>query len=131
MQLYSDPRVAVRRAPYEDSTSNLKRHIRNCVPEDTPQTQMISAYAHGVTYSFARLRYFIAMWCARRHRPFSIVEDEEFKEMMAMLYPKVRLPSRYMVSRDIGMITTLAKDELIHKLKVCKKISGVAWDIIN
>ncbi|OJT06793.1 hypothetical protein TRAPUB_2358 [Trametes pubescens] len=106
------PSKAVLRADYEDSTTNLKRHAELCDPPETPATEMITAYASGVSYSPSRMRYLIAMWCARRHRPFSIVEDEEFREILHMLYPKVSLPSRFTVSRDIQMIVEDSRDRV-------------------
>ncbi|RDX41722.1 hypothetical protein OH76DRAFT_1303222, partial [Lentinus brumalis] len=87
------PSKHIDRADYEDSTGNLKRHVDLCDPDETPESEAISAFAHGATYSPARLRFLIAMWCAARHRPFAIVDDPEFQEMLRMLYGKVKLPS--------------------------------------
>ncbi|TFK81287.1 hypothetical protein K466DRAFT_502393, partial [Polyporus arcularius HHB13444] len=107
------------RADYEDLTGNLKRHITICKPVDTPEAQIMEDFAKGVTYSWPRIRYLIALWCACRHRPFSIVEDQEFQAILQMLYPKVRLPSRFTVSRDIRMACDVTKDAVIQMFKVC------------
>ena len=66
--------------------------------------QTITEYAKGVNYSYARVRFLLAMWIARRHRPFTIVEDPEFKELLCMLYPRVEIPSRVTVSRNLKVI---------------------------
>ena len=63
-----------------------------------PKAQAMQDFAHSVTYSWPQVRYLIAMWCTCQQRPFSIIEDEEFQELLQMLYLKVRLPSRFMVS---------------------------------
>ena len=76
---------------FQESTGNLSRHVKSCDPDDVPEVEMITTYASGVTYSLARLRFLIAMWVTRRHHPFLIVEDPEFREILRMLYPKVQL----------------------------------------
>ena len=105
---------------FQESTGNLSRHVKSCDPDDTPETEMITTYASGVTYSFARLRFLLAMWSARRHRPFAIVEDPEFREILAMLYPRVQLPSRVTVSRDVRNIFDNTKERAIKMLKVSR-----------
>ena len=74
------PSRHVDRTDYEDSTGNLRRHVLACDPDETPENEMITSYAQGVTYSAPRVRFLLAMWCARRHRPFAIVDDPEFRD---------------------------------------------------
>lgn len=100
------PSKSVSRAYYEDSTTNLKRHVELCDPADTAETDMIMSYAAGVSYSPARFRYLLAMWCARHHRPFVLIEDKELGEIFRMLYAKVDIPSRYTISRDVRLLHT-------------------------
>ncbi|PIL25420.1 hypothetical protein GSI_13310 [Ganoderma sinense ZZ0214-1] len=107
------PSKHVDRMEYQESTGNLSRHVKACDPEETPETEMITAYASGAQYSPARLRFLVAMWCARRHRAFQIVEDAEFREVLHMLYAKARLPSRVTVSRDVQAIHAMAKANVI------------------
>lgn len=92
------------RERYEDSTANLTRHVKGCDPSDDSATQKIVAYANGSTYSPAKLRFLLAMWCARRHRPFLIIEDPELGENFHMLYGRIKLPSRVTISRDVREI---------------------------
>ncbi|TBU31222.1 hypothetical protein BD311DRAFT_617234, partial [Dichomitus squalens] len=63
----------------------------------------------------------IAMWVARRHRAFQIVEDPEFREIVRMLYQKAQLPSRVTVSRDVHDIHEMSKDNV---LKLFKNLPG-------
>ena len=100
-------------ADYEDSTGNLGRHRNICEPADSAKAQLIETYAARATYSHARLRYFIAMWCSRRHRPHQIVEDPEFHQILTMLFNKVKIPSRFTVSRDIQSVTDFVKGRVI------------------
>lgn len=85
----------------DESTGNLNRHIKSCDPEATAETQLITDFAQGANYSYVWLRFLLVMWIARRHRPFTIVEDPEFCEILRMLYVRVQIPSRIMVSRDL------------------------------
>lgn len=78
--------------------------MKSCEGKKAPAEQTIDDYAHGIKYSPACVRYLLALWCARRHRPFTIVEDPELRELLRMLYPKVNLPSRKTVSRDVRAI---------------------------
>ena len=103
---------------YQDSTGNLARHARACDPEDTPETEIITAYASGAQYSPGRMRFLVAMWVARRHRPFQIVEDAEFREIVCMLYQKAQLPSRWTVSQDVQHLHGLSKKNVIKLFKV-------------
>lgn len=59
------------------------------------------------------MRYYLALWCARHHRPFLIVEDGELCAILRMLYGRVEIPSRVTVSRDIHMIMHHCKELVI------------------
>ncbi|KAL1940908.1 hypothetical protein VTO73DRAFT_7544 [Trametes versicolor] len=107
------PSKHVDRSDYEDSTGNLIRHVSSCDPADVPEGELISAYAHGVTYTPARLRFLLAMWCARRHRPFRLIEDPELCEILHMLYDKVDIPSRWTISRDIRLLHVDARTRVV------------------
>lgn len=112
------PTKHVDRADSEDSTGNLRRHADCCDPDETPETELLATYAHGVTYTAARMRLLLALWCARRHRPYAIVEDPEIKEIFRMLYPRVYIPSRTTVSRDVRVIHRDMQEALIELLAV-------------
>ena len=113
MPSYRHPSKFVDRADYEDSTGNLGRHRNTCEPPDSAEVQLIETFASGVTYTPARLRYLIALWCARRHRPFAIVDDPELQQIMVMLYSKVKIPSRHTVSHNIQSILEFSKARVI------------------
>ncbi|KAH9852421.1 hypothetical protein C2E23DRAFT_730680 [Lenzites betulinus] len=115
---YAHPSKHVDRADYEDSTGNLKRHMSGCDPDDIPEVELITAYAQGASYSAARMRFYIAMWCARHHRPFVVVEDPEFRQLLKMLYAKAEIPKRMTVARDVRLIHTDCKERVTVYLKV-------------
>lgn len=106
------------RADYEDSTGNLNRHVGACVPTRTAETDVITAYTAGTEYSYARMRFLTAMWCARRHRPYIAVEDPEFIQMLKMLYGRVEIPTRMTVSRDVRLILTDSMARVVMMFKV-------------
>lgn len=58
------------------------------------------------------MRYLAALWCARRHRPYAIVEDPELVAIFQMLYSKVELPSRFSISRDVLEMFAIARRHL-------------------
>ena len=116
--IHRNPSKHVDHALNDKSTGNLNRHIKICTPEVTAETQMITEYAQGANYSYARICFLLAMWIARRHRPFTIVEDPEFKELLRMLYAHVEIPSRVTVARDLKDIFDSSQEKVKAKLQV-------------
>ena len=96
--------MTMSRARHDDSTSNLVRHVRDCDKTAPPGSGSITAFAQGSTYTPHKLQMKIALWVARRHRPFSIIEDPELIDILRDLNSKVVTPSRYTVSRDVKEI---------------------------
>ena len=107
------------------STSNLLRHVRNCEPEETPEVELLASFAAGSTYSKAKFRFKLAVWIARRHRPFNLVEDPEFRELLYMLYGRVEIPSRKSTARDVLSLVRYVKQQLIARLQVNKYSYGI------
>ncbi|KAF8999899.1 hypothetical protein BDZ89DRAFT_894711, partial [Hymenopellis radicata] len=82
------------------STSNLIRHMNACKPDPTPGTQT-KLTATMSKYTKGGLRFRLAKWVTRRHRPDAIVEDDELIEIFEYLNPKVETPSAKTTRRDI------------------------------
>ena len=84
----------------------MKRHVKECdaSPHRASQQRTMADFAAGVTYSPARFRVQLALWVARHHRPFKIVEDPELQALFRMLYSRVEIPSRVTVVRDVHLI---------------------------
>ena len=98
----------------------MKRHVDDCDEDRDGQLrqQSIENYAQGVTYTYARFRVKLAIWVARHHRPFVIVEDQELCEAFFMLYSRVEIPSRRTLARDIALILDDAKGRLMAYMSV-------------
>ena len=107
------------RARNDDSTSNLIRHVNKCagILNMKPGQIGIKDFAHGSTYNPAKLRYKLAIWVTRRHRPFSIVEDPELVDIFHDFHAGVIVPSRQTLVRDIKDILDLTKSHLADILK--------------
>lgn len=60
----------------------------------------------------------LALWVARRHRPFTIVEDAELVEIFKDLNNKVEVPSRFTVSRDVKEMFEMSRKQVATMLKV-------------
>ncbi|THH16802.1 hypothetical protein EUX98_g9241 [Antrodiella citrinella] len=105
------------RARWDDSTSNLLRHVKDCSPTLPKAGQAINDFAHGSTYNKAQFRYLLSLWVARRHRPYAIVQDDELVQAFRMLYSRVEIPSAMTVSRDVQEIFKHAQIHVAKKLQ--------------
>ena len=79
----------------------------------------ITAFAQGSTYNPHKFRMKIAIWIACRHRPFSIIEDDELIDIFMDLNYKVEVPSRFTVLRDVKEIFEMSHEKVAEMLKVC------------
>jgi len=113
-----NPSVSLLRERFEDSTANLNRHVKQCDPDDTPSSQQMTAFTNGTTYAPARFRFLLAMWCARRHRPFKIIQDDELVEIFRMLYDRVDIPHPTTLSHDVKEIYIMCKENVSNILRV-------------
>lgn len=124
----SRPSIGIHRARHDDSTSNLKRHVQLCTPVDSAQSQALRVYAQGSQYSQVKHRMKIALWVARRNRPFSIVEDEELLDIFHDLNAACITPGRRTVARDVREIFLLSRKNVSALLQVCIHL---VWRILN
>ena len=89
-----------------EGTSNLQSGITQCFErrgENRPGTAMV-AHAAAIPYTEAAHRVLIALRCAKNHRPFNSVLDEDYQAEVNMLRPGTKLPHPATVSRDIQAI---------------------------
>jgi hypothetical protein len=114
-----NPSVKVSRARHDESTSNLVHHMDNCDPKSGPATPAIAAFAHGSMYTPGTFQLKLALWIARRHRLFAIVEDPEFLELLMILNNRVSVPSCLTISHDIQEIFLISRGKVSVMLKVC------------
>lgn len=78
----------------------------------------LKEFAHGSSYTPHKFRMKIALWVARRHRPFAIVENSELVEIFKDLNNKAVVPSRHRVSRDVDEIFEMSRKKVANILKV-------------
>jgi hypothetical protein len=83
----------------------------------------MATFATGSKYNAATHRMKIALWIARRKRPFSIVQDPELLDIFHDLNPNCVSPSRYTVSRDIQEILVLSRTKVGEILRVSLSFS--------
>lgn len=103
--------VPLIRTRWDDSTSNLGRHISACTKGSTPPAgqQAIDAFAQGTTYNPHKFRFKLAVWIARRHRSYAIVQDPEFVDILRMLSSKAEIPHPTTISRDVCEIFAISR----------------------
>jgi len=120
---FRSPSIKVTRIRHDDSTSNLVRHVKACDGGVAmARSGSITEFAQGSTYTPHRFRMKLALWVARHHRPFAIVEDDELVEIFTDLNNKVEVPSRFTVSRDVKEIFLMSRVKVSEILKVCDVI---------
>ena len=82
--------------------------------------ERIETFAHGSTYSKARMRYLLGMWVSRRSRPYIIVQDPELLEIFKMLYAKVEVPHPTTLSRDVKEMFIISRKYIFSLLQVSR-----------
>ncbi len=108
----------VTRVRWDTSTGNLQRHRTECNKKVAPAGKGINDFAHGSTYSKAKMRYLCALWVSRRHRPYTIVQDDELLDIFRMLYSQVSVPHPTTLSRDVREVYEMTRLEIAKKLQV-------------
>ncbi|KAF7371898.1 Zinc finger BED domain-containing protein 4 [Mycena venus] len=104
------PMSFVTRARHDDGTSNLRRHVLSCVGIPAAASSgSIKSFAIGSKYTPASHHMKIALWVARRHRPFLIVEDPELLDIFLDLNNRIETPSASTVSRDVKEIFQMSQ----------------------
>ncbi|KAF5333044.1 hypothetical protein D9758_017293 [Tetrapyrgos nigripes] len=107
------PSISLRRAPWEDSTGNLRKHINSCDPKEKGSIVELIATQR---YDAAKLRFLLAIWVTHRKCPFKMIDDLELHEILTMLYHRVDIPHSTTISRDVKMIHEMAKVKVISEL---------------
>ncbi|KAJ7030910.1 hypothetical protein C8F04DRAFT_897814, partial [Mycena alexandri] len=93
------------------TTSNLLNHQRDCSPKSDlrPQQGLMRSFASGSTYKREKLRTLTALWVTHRRRPFRIVQDPEFREIIHLLNPLAHSHSATTQARDIQHLYKLSQ----------------------
>ncbi|KAF5323705.1 hypothetical protein D9619_012911 [Psilocybe cf. subviscida] len=131
------PQTTLSRVRHDDSTSNLNRHIERCAHVDTPESQAMEKFASGSTYTEVMHRIQIALWIARRRRPYIIAEDQELLDIFRSLNASCITPSRTTISKDVQEIHDITKSVVmeilaiancLEEFKIEKKVGAFTGD---
>lgn len=114
----SNPSQSCTRARTDTGTTNLLRHVEACTGKKAPDDQTIEKFAQGSTYTTGAFRFLITRWVTECHRPFKIVEDPPFQDMLRMLYSRVDIPSDTTVSRDVREVYRISQLQVAKTLQV-------------
>jgi hypothetical protein len=91
------------------------RHANTCAP--TQDSNTIPAFAQ--IYNAGKFNLNLVLWVSRRHRPFSIMEDPKFIELLRSLNENVSLPSHQTLSCYVKEVFEASQQNIISLLKVC------------
>ncbi|KAG8747952.1 hypothetical protein FRC11_012206, partial [Ceratobasidium sp. 423] len=89
---------------HKDDSSGTKKFIDaanwcnarlNVAQQPEESTEQVSQF------SLARFQAFLALWCARNHRPFEMINDDLFAAIVNELRPGTLLPDSTTLSRDV------------------------------
>ena len=119
----SHPSSSVTHHINDASTTNLNKHVAKCAPEESVTAVKMTKWAAGSTYSRQKFRVGLVEWVVAKCRPFSIVEDEQLHMLFTMLDPKVEMPSRHSVQRDILHLYAITRACLVKMLQVSCRFS--------
>ncbi|KAJ7755689.1 hypothetical protein DFH07DRAFT_743041, partial [Mycena maculata] len=94
-------------------TLNLLNHQRDCSPKSDlrPQQGLMRSFASGSTYKQEKLRTLTTLWITRRRRPFQIVQDPEFREIIHLLNPFAHTHSANTQAHDVQCLYKLSQQK--------------------
>ena len=72
-------------------------------------------------------RAHIARWCAESNRPFAIVKDRQFHELMMAGRPSCFIPSPTTVGQDVKLAFERSRQRIDTILKVCSHIYFIEY----
>lgn len=91
----------VTHARYDPSTSNLNNHILSCVPTVNSDQSQIGTYTNGGVYNKGELRLYTVFWVSSCYRPYSIVMDKPFLDIVRTCNSNVKMVVDSTVSDDV------------------------------
>jgi hypothetical protein len=100
-------------------TNNLLRKSLACNARQKPGQVVGQSSPSPRPFSPARFRALLALWCARNHRPFELVEDELFNAFVDKLRPGTSLPDSTTISRDVKAVYSHNMHAIRSYFQVC------------
>jgi hypothetical protein len=106
-----------------EGTNNLRVSQNLCHSRHGEGGSTQQKSASTIPYSASAHRALIAMRCAKNHRPFNMVTDEEYLIEVDMLRPGTKPPSPATISRDIGALYLEMSKHVLNYFQVDFKCS--------
>jgi hypothetical protein len=100
-------------------TKNLQDGVRSCNKRLGVAAGAVSVQPAGEPYTPAGHRTLIALRCAKNHRPFNSVLDDDYQAEVEMLRPRTIIPSPQTVSRDIKAMYVEMSKHVRNYFMVC------------
>ncbi|KAJ7732624.1 hypothetical protein B0H14DRAFT_2409231 [Mycena olivaceomarginata] len=80
----------------------------------------MQSFALGLTYKCEKLRALTTLWVTRQHRPFKIVQDPKFREIIHLLNPLAHTHSGMTQAHDVKRLYKLSCEKTRIFLAVCE-----------
>jgi hypothetical protein len=120
---YPDTHTHTRgRGKTSEGTSNLQLGVSQCQKRQGTPPKPTGTTLVVPPYSEAAHRALIALRCAKHHRSFNSVLDDDYQVEVEMLRPGTRLPHPSTVSRDLNAMYTMMSIFVRNYFLVCFNI---------
>ena len=86
-------------------------------------------FAGGCTYSREGLRWRLLRWVVCKNRPYTIIDDEELREVFAMLHAKAKIPCANTLAGDIKCAHGMMKEKLVELFRVHLSSPAISFDV--
>lgn len=115
---------------------NMWKHVKKQHPNEYKMASQHSRQhsSSGQSFSESGLRQRIAIWVIKKDQPFTVVDDDEFREIVTYLRPNTFIPSSTTLKRDIIDLFKQQKQKVTNLLQQCSgRISFAvdAWTSAN
>ncbi|KAG8706006.1 hypothetical protein FRC09_002632 [Ceratobasidium sp. 395] len=110
------------------TTSQLKYHVQGCKGKQTVVLEDYGIFGGSQTPSAYDVRETVALWTAESARPFTIVQDPQFRRLMPPTVRKL-LPSRTTISEDVKTIYKEVQNDAKAILKKSRGVLHLALDM--
>ena len=125
--------VCGKKIKYRNTPTNLQQHLENqhsiqwgeLQVKKSSQQPKISDFSSSsaskhYSDSHPKQKGFVSKlvdWVVKNLRPVSIVEDEKFRDLIAFIDPRLKVPSRKTIMRKINRLRAEKEGQVIEKLK--------------
>ncbi|XP_017261968.1 E3 SUMO-protein ligase ZBED1-like [Kryptolebias marmoratus] len=128
-------KLCQRELKYCSNTTNLRNHLtryhadalQKAQPVDSKQTQIDKSFISKLPSSSARAQKItksVAVFICKDLRPYSVVENKGFKNMLKILEPRYAIPTRkYMTEVAVPSLYTEVKTDVLESLKSAERVA--------